>query len=197
MTNKEKILQTAGNLFHSYGYSQTSVDKIIYNSGVSKSNFYYHFKSKEKLALIIIDNLVNKYRDFVITDTLLNTNRNPIEKMESFFNKIITYHETLNCYKGCPFGNLSLEQSDINEKFRLKLSDFFSLWKNSIEDCIIEGIDEGYFDEDLDSSTLADLILAQIEGSILLSKTHKSIETLKNSCKQILKLITKKETYNE
>lgn len=197
MTNKEIILKTATNLFHSYGYSQTAVDKIIEKSGVSKSNFYYHFETKEKLALKILDSEINKYETEVISETLLNSEYNPAERIENFFNKIVNYHSTLKCLKGCPFGNLALEQSDINENFRTKLSDFFGLWKSAIEECVSEGIRDGYFEEDLDSDSLADLILAQIEGGILLSKTHKSIETLKNSCKKTLKLITKKEIYNE
>ncbi len=197
MTNKEKILETAEDLFHSYGFSQTSVDKIIERTEISKSNFYYHFKSKENLALKILDNRISRYEEEIISSTLLNTDFNPLERLNNFFEKIIIFHETLNCFKGCPFGNLALEQSDINENFRTRLSDFFSLWKNAIEECIVDGIHEGYFKEDIDTNSLADLILAQIEGSILLSKTHKSIETLKNSCKETLKLITKKEMYNE
>lgn len=197
MTNKEIILNTATDLFHSFGFSQTSVDKIVEKSGVSKSNFYYHFDTKEKLALQILDNQIKRYENEVISETLLNSEYNPVVKIENFFNKIVHYHTELNCLKGCPFGNLALEQSDINESFRIKLSDFFSLWKSAIEQCISEGIQDGYFNDDLNSGSLADLILAQIEGGILLSKTHKSIKTLKNSCKKTLKLITKKEIYNE
>lgn len=197
MTNKEIILNTAIDLFHSLGYSQTSVDKIIDQSGISKSNFYYHFRSKEFLALQILDTLIHKYKKEVILETLYEKNLSPLERLTSYFDKIISYHETLSCRKGCPFGNLALEQSDINDNFRNKLSNFFSEWKNAIEECIREGIKKNDFHENIDPSSLADLILSQIEGSILLSKTHKTIDTLKNSCSQILKLITKKEIYNE
>ncbi|MGH7885061.1 MAG: TetR/AcrR family transcriptional regulator [Thermodesulfobacteriota bacterium] len=197
MTNKDIILKTANDLFHSFGYSQTSVDKIIEQSGISKSNFYYHFKTKETLALQILDKLIHKYKDEVIYETLLEKNYNPLERLTRFFDKVICYHKTLSCRKGCPFGNLALEQSDINDKFRIKLSNFFSEWKIAIEDCIRAGVNENYFRENIDPASLADLILSQIEGSILLSKTHKAIDTLKNSCSQILKLIVKKEIQNE
>lgn len=193
MNNKETILETAENLFHANGFAKTSVDSIIKQSSVSKSNFYYHFNSKEILGLTILNNLVIKYENEVITQTLLNETYNPEQRLTMFFEKIVNYHEGLKCYKGCPFGNLAIEQSDTNEKFRSKLSKFFDDWKNAIENCVSDGIKEYYFTDEIDTSSLADLILSQIEGAILLSKTHKSIAPLKNSCNQILNLIKKKE----
>lgn len=197
MNNKDLIIENAENLFHSHGYYNTSVDRIIGQSSVSKSNFYYHFKSKEALGITVLEKLINRYKTEFISTTLMNENLNPEERLTLFFKKIIDYHEELECRKGCPFGNLALEQSDINEEFRSRLSIFFDEWKNSIENCISDGISDMYFSEDIDPSNIADLVLSQIEGAILLSKTHKSIATLKNSCNQILKLIKNKERYYE
>ena len=54
MTNKDKITETAYELFRSFGYNGTSIDMLIKTAGVSKSNFYYYFESKEELALKIL-----------------------------------------------------------------------------------------------------------------------------------------------
>src|SRR5205085_7940950 len=52
--SKSKILETARELFYRNGYLATSVDDIIAEAKVSKSNFYYHFKSKEDLGIEVL-----------------------------------------------------------------------------------------------------------------------------------------------
>jgi len=55
MSSREKILDVSLELFYRNGYQATSVDDIIALAKVSKSNFYYHFKSKEDLGLLVLN----------------------------------------------------------------------------------------------------------------------------------------------
>jgi len=50
MASKEKILSKAAELIHTKGYNHTSIKDILEAAVVTKSNFYYHFESKEQLA---------------------------------------------------------------------------------------------------------------------------------------------------
>ena len=52
MSNRDKLIDTAAQLFHSHGFEGTSIDLIMKTSGVCKSNFYYYFESKEALGLL-------------------------------------------------------------------------------------------------------------------------------------------------
>ena len=47
-------------LFHDHGYQGTGLEDILSSSGVCKSNFYYHFKSKEELGLKVIERRLMK-----------------------------------------------------------------------------------------------------------------------------------------
>ena len=49
MSKKEKILNTALNLFNTYSYNSVGIDRIISESGVAKMTFYKYFPSKAKL----------------------------------------------------------------------------------------------------------------------------------------------------
>jgi len=42
---REKILESAQKLFLVRGFHHTSLDHILADSGTSKGNFYFHFKS--------------------------------------------------------------------------------------------------------------------------------------------------------
>ena len=67
METKEKIINTARDLFNTYGYSKTSMDLIAKEAGVTKKTIYSYFKDKETLInyflaeqITIIRNIINK-----------------------------------------------------------------------------------------------------------------------------------------
>lgn len=189
MNSKQKIVNSAKPLFHQYGIEQTSVDTIISSSGVSKSNFYYHFRSKDELALYVLELRMNDFINTVLNPTLDNTTLPPYERLKLFYEKIINYHESNNCENGCPFGNIALELSNKKEKFRVKISCFFSKWKQKIQKCIEDGIYQNQIRSDIDTESVAELLLSHLEGSIMIVKTQKSILPLKKGAETILKII--------
>ena len=187
--SKDKILESAKKLFHLKGFQQTSVDEILSDSGVTKSNFYYHFKSKEELGLDILDRRIKQYEIEVLSATLGNKLESPSSRLDKFYKKVKTFHTALGCVKGCPFGNLAIEMSGVNENFRIRLSSFFSRWEKSIQECIEEGIDRGEFRSDLSPTILAQLILSHLEGAVMMVKTHRSIDPLSSGSETIIKLL--------
>ena len=192
MKSKQKILSGAKILFHKYGIEQTSVDSILRESSVTKSNFYYHFKSKDQLAMQVLLKWMDEHRKEILKPTLENSELTPYERLEKFYERIINYHESMNCEKGCPFGNSALELSDLKEDFRVLLSDYFDTWTKNIESCLKEGIEQNQFSPEIDPAITAELILSHLEGAVMMVKTHKNISTLKNGSKALLNMITKK-----
>ena len=59
-TARERILDAAASLFARRGYYNANVDEIIQQSGTSKGSFYFHFPSKEQMALGLVDQLSDK-----------------------------------------------------------------------------------------------------------------------------------------
>ena len=187
--SKEKILASAKELFHENGFQQTSVDEILKQSGVTKSNFYYHFKSKEELGLTILDRFIRHYETDVLLKTLGNRSLQPSERLNEFYKAVKTFHRDSEKPKGCPFGNLAIEMSGANENFREKLSAFFNSWERTIQECIEEGMGKGDFRSDLPPGVIAQLILSHLEGAIMMVKTHRSIEPLSTGIETIMKLL--------
>jgi AcrR family transcriptional regulator len=46
---RERIIDTAWKLFHEKGFSETTINDIIREAGISKGTFYYYFRSKDNL----------------------------------------------------------------------------------------------------------------------------------------------------
>ena len=189
VSKKQKVINAARVCFHRYGYAGTSVNAITEASGVSMTNFYYHFKSKRALAMVIIEDLSREMEQDIFAETLLNKSLSPLNRLNSYYDKIVEKC-ILDEYMGCFFGNLALEQSGVNEDFRSVLSTLFQRWKGLIAECISDGIKAGCFSRNIDPESMASLIYSHIHGAYLLSKTHKSAEVFRSSLDEMMKLIT-------
>ncbi len=194
MSNKDKIMEAATELFHTYGYDGTSIDMLIKKADVSKSNFYYYFEGKEELGLAVLTKLADsQIRQF---SEILQSDLNPVEQLLESYKGLISSHRDLfsrPIYPGSFFGNLALEQSSINEKFRLVLDKYFQETETLLEGHLRKGIEQGFFNEDIDPSAVATLMVSQFEGAVLIAKTKKSMHPIEEAMRGGKRLIVKEE----
>ena len=61
------LLQAAAEVFAERGYTETTMSELISRSGLTKGAFYFHFSSKEQLALAVIDEKQRQWVDSVQT----------------------------------------------------------------------------------------------------------------------------------
>jgi AcrR family transcriptional regulator len=59
------LLQVAAEVFARRGYAETTVAELITRSGLTKGAFYFHFSSKEQLALAVIEEKQHRWVDSV------------------------------------------------------------------------------------------------------------------------------------
>lgn len=173
MKSREKILRRASDLIHEKGFRSTSIQDILAASNVTKSNFYYHFQSKEQLAFEILAERMRQFYAFAIGPTLDNPDLEPRARIEAFIDRIRAIGDSPVGDRGCPFGNLAQEVSTLNEPLRESLSRFFEACTEALERAFEEGRRAGLFREGLPSRELAEFALAQVQGAFLLRKTHR------------------------
>ena len=116
-TNKDKILRAASELIHRNGYEKTSVEMLLSESEVSKSNFYYHFDSKEALCLKVINLWIDDYEKRIFHDILSNSSLTPSERIKSLYDNHKAMLRNFEGIFGCPFGNLAVETSRSGDSF--------------------------------------------------------------------------------
>jgi len=79
LETKDKIYETASQLFQKYGFDSVSVDSIVEAAGVSKGTFYVHFNSKSSLihdlSIDLVDTIDLDYKNFV--ESLLPSTSSP------------------------------------------------------------------------------------------------------------------------
>ena len=170
--SKGKILHVAREQFYRNGFLVTSVDDIIAHAKVSKSNFYYHFKSKEELGLAVLETRCDEFEN-AMACSLCNDELNPAERIKSFF-KIVTELQTHHASGGCPFGNLVAEMSEHSERFRTVLSSLFCRLAGVLAGVIMEGQERGQIRDDIHADDASALIVQTIQGASLMQKCHRT-----------------------
>ena len=69
-TSREKILQSAVQLFLGEGYEATSVNDICKHAGVSKGSFYHYFETKQVLFLSLMENWSSRVMQSVLGEPI-------------------------------------------------------------------------------------------------------------------------------
>lgn len=87
---KEAILTTSINLFNQYGFENVTINQICQEINVTKTAFYYHFKSKDELIseFFSFDNLVSN-DDLLSILAVTDLAEQAIKAMEIFVKHIV------------------------------------------------------------------------------------------------------------
>src|SRR5882757_5912168 len=86
--SREKILICARDLFYFVGYQTTSVDDILRECGVAKSNFYYHFRTKHDLALAVMELHIAEFESSAL-QSLSRSDIEPALRLHRFCDTLI------------------------------------------------------------------------------------------------------------
>jgi TetR/AcrR family transcriptional repressor of nem operon len=179
MSKKQEIISIAKNIIHCKGYQATSISDILHAANIGKGQFYHYFSSKYDLGLAVMENLMEEW-DHQLILNILQSSEDPKLKINKMLDWILTYHAGKEEKSGCPIGNLTIEMSEHDETFRLKLDHFFKRWIGSIETVLEEMVKQNQLHSTVDIRKSAEAIVAMIEGGILLMKSQQDISILMN-----------------
>ena len=168
--NKNFITQQSAKLFYYKGYKNTELTDIFKACDMPNDIFYKYFSSKEELLITVIkyhtENLINFFNN--------NVDDLSISKFHYFFEKYFENIVNNKFHGGSPLGNLALELSDINKNIReelvksyKKIELRFSFFITTLKYAFPEKYD------DIVPETTARILIALLEGTILMLKTEK------------------------
>lgn len=173
---RERILAGATELFHRQGFSGTSIQDLIRETGVKKGNLYHHFSSKEEMGLHVLFSARDDFFRFLEKSLRGPT---PSARLANHFAAIVHYHERRNLLGGCIFGNTALEMSDRNEAYRDVIHSVFEEWRRRIREILENAGRSGEMRKDLDPDAMARHIVATVEGGILVARAGRNPADLK------------------
>ncbi|MBX7132138.1 MAG: TetR/AcrR family transcriptional regulator [Fimbriimonadaceae bacterium] len=172
-TTRERLIETARDLFLLNGYHSTGIAEIVQRAGVRPGSLYYFFPTKEDLLLAVLE----WYRDHIYEGLLQPIYERIDDPIERIFGILDGYRQMLllTAYdQGCPIGNLALEIANTHPKARDLLVVNFRQWADEIAKNLEAA--SGRLPAECDRNGLSEHILAVMEGAILLARTYRSIE---------------------
>jgi AcrR family transcriptional regulator len=160
-------------LFWLQGYAATGVSDILGRAEANAGSFYYFFKTKEALLLAVLDLYVRSLAP-VIVDPVFDKIQDPVERI---FGILGFYRQNLlatGCTYGCPIGRLALEIPEEQFHVHKRLADNFDGWTAAVEKCLEDARDR--LPESTDFKTLSQFVLTVMEGGVMQSRAHRTID---------------------
>lgn len=186
---RERVLEAARALIEDQGFKNASLNDILARAGVSSSNFYYHFKSKEDLGLAVVRQFTEGLEEHIIRGVLQDKKRPPLERLRLYLQVHEKKLEANHCTRACPFGKLTSELSAENPCFRELIESAFTKLKDSLRETIREGIEKGELRRGIDPANASTLFLGTVQGLMLLSKGEKTTAAFQRGAEELLRLL--------
>lgn len=137
----EQILLTAGKMFHQIGIRNVSIDEICSELRISKKTFYSHFPQKEDLVDAIISYEKQKNRDRFEKNL---KNKNAIDSLIFIVREL---KKSADCTPHALWYDIQKYYPRVFEKHETIKHKAIKI---GFEQNIRQGIEEGYYRDDLD-----------------------------------------------
>ena len=126
MTTRDHIVASAAQLFYRQGYEHTSFADIAGAVQISRGNFYYHFKTKDKILNAVIAARMSDTKQML--DQWQAESENPEGRIRSFIHILIANRAKIRRF-GCPVGTLTTELAKLNHASHAGASELFTLFR--------------------------------------------------------------------
>lgn len=175
---REKILQSAYRCFYEVGYNGTSVQDVVDAVGAPKGTFYNHFKSKEDLALEVL-NLYGQQADSVYLAPVPSPGkrkaargRHHLDFLRSRFLAIVDFLEGAKLPRACLMGGFISESLVMPASFRPTVQESFARWIDAMSLILEAAKLAGEIERRADCKALARYIFASWQGALVLARAE-------------------------
>jgi TetR/AcrR family transcriptional repressor of nem operon len=124
---RQQIVDVADRLFYEHGFEVTSFADIAKVIGLSRGNFYYHFKTKDEILGAVIERRVATTR--AMLDSWERDAESPAERIRSFV-RILIANRTKIMAHGCPVGTLCNELAKLDHAAKDNAVLLFTLFRD-------------------------------------------------------------------
>jgi len=184
---RERILETAEELFFYQGYRATGINEVIAKSGVAKATFYNHFPTKEDLCLAYLQERNNSEYDSIIH--YVNEQKTPRAKFLAVIEATEPWLEA-NALRGCCFLNMVAEIPDPESRLR-RLGDqhynMVSALVQSLAQKLIESDEKRY--GGLNAKELAKDYMIILVGAIAMTEVYNDLWPVQHAITMVKRLI--------
>lgn len=184
---RDNIIRKAAELFNKYGYDGCSLSDIMKATGLKKGGIYNHFQNKDEIAHAAFDysfrKIIKRYRDKT------QAAKTATDKLHAFIDVYESFYRKPVIHGGCPMMNTAIDASGKHPHLKQKALDAFNTFKTYLKIKLDDGIQEGEFDESVNSDEAATFIMSSLNGALLMAHTYNQGEYMLIAAKNLHKYI--------
>jgi TetR/AcrR family transcriptional repressor of nem operon len=168
---RRRIVEQSAAVFNRHGYSGTSMSELMTATGLEKGGLYRHFASKEDLAAAAFD---------YAWETVSEPRWRGLEDCTSSMEKLLLLVKNFveqpprTLPGGCPLLNTAVDSDDGNPVLRGRARAALDRWRDKIADIVHQGQKNGELRPGVDAAALAAIIIASLEGAVMMSRLEKT-----------------------
>jgi TetR/AcrR family transcriptional repressor of nem operon len=170
---RDRIRFAAMRLFAEKGYGSTSVADILQAARVNSGSLYYLYPGKQDVLIDVLDTYLAGIHPMLLEPAWAGV-ADPIERVFALLSRYRSALESTECTYGCPIGSIALEIHEPDPAVRQRLAANFDAWVGAIEQCFADA--GGRLPADTDRRALAVFALTTMEGGVMLSRTHRTLD---------------------
>jgi AcrR family transcriptional regulator len=164
-STRDQIVDAADRLIYEQGYEHTSFAHIAEAVGISRGNFYHHFKTKDEILEAVIEARIGKTRSMLAQWEARTAD--PAERIRSFAHMMIDNRGDIRRF-GCPVGTLCAELAKLQHPSKAEANKLLVLFREWLRDQFAQ------IGREVDAADLAMHALARSQGVATLAAAFNS-----------------------
>ncbi|WP_329054776.1 TetR/AcrR family transcriptional regulator [Amycolatopsis sp. NBC_01488] len=170
---RQRMLDTAADLFQTQGYHATGLTQLTTAGGAPKGSLYFHFPGgKEQLAAEAVR--LSSERTGAMLEGVLRDAPDAPTAIEWAVEALAVFLSESDFQRGCPLATVALDAAAESEPIREACADGYASWHDLLRNYLAgQQLSAERADE------LATVVLAAIEGGLLLARTRRDLAPLR------------------
>jgi TetR/AcrR family transcriptional regulator, lmrAB and yxaGH operons repressor len=179
---RARMVRTAASLFRRQGYAATSWRQVVAVSETPWGSQAHHFPGgKEQLAAEAIEHAGAGY-ERLLRSALADAH--PADAVAAWAELAASELASSGWADGCPVATVALETAQSSELLAEVCAAAFDGWRSALVDAFTDrGVDAD------EANSIATLVLASMEGALLLARAHRSAAPLSAVASELARLI--------
>ncbi|EPJ7090724.1 MULTISPECIES: TetR/AcrR family transcriptional regulator [Enterobacteriaceae] len=182
---RERLLNEAGILMRSHGYSAFSYADLSRSIGITKASIHHHFPTKDILGEQVVLEAINNTT--MLFDEIETQHQHIFDRLAAYMKIFSDGYRASSLPLCCA---LSADMANLPENVRLQATKYFELQINWLTTILSRGIEAGEIRPGISAKKTALLIMNICEGASVVARAINDPDIFDNSIEQIITILS-------
>ena len=183
------IIDAAATMMYRHGVAGTSLDAVLEASGTGKSQLYHYFSDKSDLVAAVIE----RQLELVLDEQPGLAHVDTWQGLVDWAREAVSLHTRKGGPFACPLGTMAAELKN-DEAFRPSLEAAFARWEAPLARGLRAMRDRGELTTAADPAELATMLVAALQGGMLLGRIRGDVAPLRDLLRSGLETVNRLRT---